>query len=710
MANYSVKKNVLQLVALMISHGVKRVILCPGSRDIPLVQTILSSGKFETWSITDERSAGFFALGLAQERNNREPVAVVVTSGSSLLNLHPAVSEAFYQQIPLLVISADRPKAWIGQMDGQTLPQEDVFRTLVRKSVSLVEIQSPEDEWYVNRMVNEALLELDHHGKGPVHINVPVSDPFFDFSVTELPHARVIRRYDLNSYRQLELQQRLYDDQNPLDVDLEQERLKQLESFNAFRCMTSAGCADHCHGDCCRTPAGSDASCSDCNNYGSMESWAQALAGYLAQSGSIMLVVGQSLDGLSCGTSHQLWTDLSSSMVVLAETITNVEYAHGICTQVDLFISELSVAAPLIAEDRANSPRSVSYARALTPPDLVITVGGHIISKNLRRFLRTHRPANHLHVSPDGSIADLFKCVTGVVEMDGDRFIKVLHRAVAILKERHPVDLKAIMEGAAEECKVNPVASCKSTVETLRRLMRNTRHTLPDLARSRALYASLARNLMSVMCTPGFDFSHMNALDRLMSCLPDNTTVHLANSSTVRYAQIFGNRGHQDRNITVLSNRGVNGIEGSLSTAIGYASASSRLNVIIIGDLSFFYDMNALWNEYVRSNVRILLLNNGGGEIFHALPGLSLDEAGKKYVTAQHHSQAKGWAESRGFKYISISSDDEVDAALDELIAPLDTTDKPVMVEFFTRATTDALTLGRNSVEARRRAYEALVK
>ena len=146
MGNFSNKKNVLQLVALMINHGVKKVVLCPGSRDIPIVQTILSSNKFEVYSITDERSAGFFAIGLAQENLNREPVAIVVTSGSALLNLHPAVSEAFYQQIPLLVISADRPKAWIGQMDGQTLPQAHVFKTLVKKSVSLVEVQSDEDE------------------------------------------------------------------------------------------------------------------------------------------------------------------------------------------------------------------------------------------------------------------------------------------------------------------------------------------------------------------------------------------------------------------------------------------------------------------------------------------------------------------------------------------------------------------------------------
>ena len=148
---------------------------------------------FTCYPVTDERSAGFFALGLALHGGS--PAAVCCTSGTALLNLHPAVAEAFYQQVPLVVISADRPGAWIGQMDGQTLPQPGVFGQLVKKSVNLPEITSDEDEWYCNRLINEALLELNHHGKGPVHINVPISEPFFLLPVNELPEVRVITRY-----------------------------------------------------------------------------------------------------------------------------------------------------------------------------------------------------------------------------------------------------------------------------------------------------------------------------------------------------------------------------------------------------------------------------------------------------------------------------------------------------------------------------------
>ena len=142
---YTDKKNILQLVALLEAHGVKKIVLCPGSRNIPLVHTLSTHSSFTCYPVTDERSAGFFAIGLAL--NGGGPAAVCCTSGTALLNLHPAVAEAFYQNVPLVVISADRPAAWIGQMDGQTLPQPGVFSNLVKKSVNLPEIYTDEDEW-----------------------------------------------------------------------------------------------------------------------------------------------------------------------------------------------------------------------------------------------------------------------------------------------------------------------------------------------------------------------------------------------------------------------------------------------------------------------------------------------------------------------------------------------------------------------------------
>ena len=190
---YSDKRHILQLVALLKAHQVKQIVVCPGGRNAPIVHTLAQIPEFTCYPITDERSAGFFALGLAQHGGS--PSAICCTSGSSLLNIYPAVAEAFYQQVPLIVISADRGAAWIGQMDGQTIPQKEVFQSLVKCSVSLPEIQTEEDAWFCNRLINEAILETSHHGKGPVHINVPISEPVYRFGTKELPDERVIMRY-----------------------------------------------------------------------------------------------------------------------------------------------------------------------------------------------------------------------------------------------------------------------------------------------------------------------------------------------------------------------------------------------------------------------------------------------------------------------------------------------------------------------------------
>ena len=111
---YSDKKNILQLAALLKAHGVRKIVLCPGSRNAAIVHTLANIEDFTCYSVTDERSAGFFAIGLSLQGGG--PAAVCCTSGSALLNLHPAVAEAFYQQVPLIVISADRPAAWMDRL------------------------------------------------------------------------------------------------------------------------------------------------------------------------------------------------------------------------------------------------------------------------------------------------------------------------------------------------------------------------------------------------------------------------------------------------------------------------------------------------------------------------------------------------------------------------------------------------------------------
>lgn len=536
---YTDKKNILQLAALLEAHGIRQIVLCPGSRDIPVVQTLASIPAFTCYPVTDERSAGFFALGLAL--NGNAPAAVCCTSGSALLNLHPAVAEAFYQQIPLLVISADRPGAWIGQMDGQTLPQPGVFGKLVKKSVDLPEIKDREDDWHCNRLINEALLELDHHGKGPVHINVPVSQPFFDFPVNKLPEVRVIRRYEGNEAIQV-----------------------FMERFHRYsRRMAVAGQ---------NTPA--------------------------------------------CSLTPSTACHIESHFVWMAENISNQSAPVKAIRRIE----------PLLASTDKDTLENMR-------PELLVTYGGHIISGRLKKFLRRYPPVEHWHIASDGQVADVFQSLTAIVEMNPLEFwerIAAQTTAEEKLSE-YPENWKALAQ--------------------------------PE---------------------PDFPFSEMGTVGKVMHRLPSSSVLHLANSSVVRYAQLFD----LPAGIEVFSNRGTNGIEGSLSTAVGYASASLKLNFVFIGDLSFFYDMNALWNPNYGSNLRIMLLNNSGGEIFHALPGLEVHPVTTRFVIASHQTSARAWAEDRGFLYLSARNEEELEAAVIRFTEE-ETSSQPLFLEVFTEKESD---------------------
>lgn len=535
---YSDKKNILQLVALLRAHEIRNVVLCPGSRNTPIIHTLANHPYFTCYSVTDERSAGFFALGLAL--SGGRPAAVCCTSGTALLNLHPAVAEAFYQQVPLVVISADRPASWIGQMDGQTLPQPNVFGPLVKSSVNLPEIHTSEEEWYCNRLVNEALLELNHHGKGPVHINVPISEPLFQFTAEDLPDVRVITRYQgLNVY------DRQYDD------------------------------------------------------------LITRLNGYTKR----MMVVGQM--NLIYLFERKICKLLYKHFAWLTEHTGNQTVPGIPVKNFDAIIYSLP-----------------EEEQAKLVPDLLITYGGHVVSKRLKQLLRKHPPKEHWHVAADGQVADTFCSLTTVIEMDPFEFLE----KIAYLLENKPCE-----------------------------------------------YPKRWEQLSKQMAEPDFAFSEMAAIGKVLKSLPTDVVLHLANSSTVRYAQLF----QIPDSVEVCCNRGTSGIEGSLSTALGYAWASDKLNFVLIGDLSFFYDMNALWCNHLRGNLRIMLLNNGGGEIFQSLPGLKMEARTHRFVTALHQTKAEGWAQERGFDYTAVHTMEELDAALSDFMQA-DQQGNPKFMEVFT--------------------------
>ena len=179
-----------RLAKLLEQHGVSRIIVSPGSRNAPLIQAVDSHGKFDISLVTDERQAGFVALGVAEIQNS--PVAIICTSGSAPLDYMPAVAEAYYSRVPLIVITADRPRAWIGQDDSQTIVQPGVMDKIVKKSYHIDTPHNDEDVWFAERQINDALLTAVAGAPGPVHINIAVGEPIGELEDIADEQTRVV--------------------------------------------------------------------------------------------------------------------------------------------------------------------------------------------------------------------------------------------------------------------------------------------------------------------------------------------------------------------------------------------------------------------------------------------------------------------------------------------------------------------------------------
>ena len=547
---YSDKKNILQLVALMLEYGIRHVVLSPGSRNAPLIHTFTSHADFKCYTVVDERSAGFFALGLSQRL--QQPVAVCCTSGTALLNYGPAIAEAFYQEVPLLVISADRPAAWIGQADGQTIPQNGIFDTIVKKSVQLPEISNKTEEWYCNRLINEALICLTQNGCTPVHINIPLSEPLYQFTEKELPAVRRIS----------------------LHIPNQQIGIKQFaERWNSHA--------------------------------------------------KRMIVVGQlppghGLDDIIASLAEQQHT------VVVAEQISNLRVPQAI-GNFDALISSFP-------EDEL-----VSFA-----PELVITLGGHITSKQLKLFLRTpFCLKEQWDIRVDGRVQDTFQSLTDVIPMLAEDFLVQLSEAIQSSSENDNFSQKWHQRSEQVATAINQYLK-----------------TIP--------------------------FSDMSVVRAFTTALPAHTTLHLSNSSPIRYAQFF----NIDPTIQLFSNRGTNGIDGVVSTAVGHAVENDQLTFLLVGDLSFFYDINGLWNRHVSPNLRILLINNGGGNMFHLINCPGKSTALENYIACQHSETTKERAIAFGLHYLSASGLEELHQHLPIFCDA--SLHKPMVLEVFTQTETNS--------------------
>lgn len=518
---------IFDIAALCFQKGIRQVVLCPGSRCAPLTLAFTRHPGVVTRTFSDERSAGFIGLGIAQQTGN--PVVLVCTSGSAAYNFAPAVAEAYFSNTPLVVFTADRPREWIAQHDGQTIYQSGIYGRHVKASFDLPQdYHHPDSTWAINRIINEAVNLSMTAPAGPVHINAPFREPLY-------PPAS--------------------------------EKTTFTEGL--------------------RVIAGPSAS------YGLSDEQRETIRKDLRSFSRILIVAGQGQPDPA------LWTAVreasrSLSAPVVADIISNAD-GHDIIRHSDLFLGQ----AP---DDLKKSLQ----------PDLLITFGGSLISKNLKLFLRRHPAARHWHIQEAGVPADTFKSLTDTFHCAPADFMTFVS---SIAGNHNGTDRYA---GIWHEQEARGVKGLSRFFEE--------------------------RELSEL-------YTVRQALDKL----PDSSELHLANSMSVRYANFVGLPSGK-RSVAVHANRGTSGIDGSTSAAVGHSLVSDRLNLLITGDVAFFYDRNAFWHNYPLPNLRVLLLNNHGGLIFNIIDGPSTQPEAAEYFITRQALNARNLCAEFGFEHLRADS------------------------------------------------------
>lgn len=529
------------LVQLCLDKGIDHIVISPGSRNAPLTIGFAEHSDFKCFSIVDERCAAFFALGIAQQL--KKPVALVCTSGSALLNYYPAVAEAFYSDIPLVIISADRPSDFIDIGDGQTIRQENVFENHILFSANCKE---GEDFQIFNETEINVALNTAFELQGPVHINVPFSEPLYKTTEQQLVYP-----------------------QNVLPREASHAVKEDLSGF--------------------------------------IEQW--------NISKKKMILVGVfAPNSVESQFVEQLAQD--PSVLVLTETTSNLHHPN--------FISAIDQLIAPLNEEEFEKLR----------PEILLTFGGMIVSKKIKSFLRDFPPQHHWHVDPKKAYDTFFVLDHHFKYRVNDFFNAFLPR-----------------------------------IELQNSIYREKWLRVKDdrLQKHREYQKEIPYSDFMVFCN-------------IFAALPENVQLQLSNSATIRYAQLFG----IPEGAEVFCNRGTSGIDGSTSTAIGAAYASTLPTLFLTGDLSFFYDSNALWNNYIPKNFKIVVINNGGGGIFRILPGNKDTELFDKYFETKHNLSAKQLSEMYGFKYLKISGKNDLAEKISHFF---ESNNGPALLEIFTPST-----------------------
>ncbi|WP_044398199.1 2-succinyl-5-enolpyruvyl-6-hydroxy-3-cyclohexene-1-carboxylic-acid synthase [Lacinutrix sp. Hel_I_90] len=540
------------VIQLCKAKNIQHIVLSPGSRNAPLTIGFTHDSFFNCYSIVDERCAAFFALGTAQQL--QEPVAVVCTSGSALLNYYPAVAEAYYSNISLVVLSADRPKHLVGIGDGQTINQEHVYKNHILYSANLKEDLSV-DNWTEDegsemektiQQTNEAqinkALNISSSQKGPVHINIPLNEPLYE-------------RVDALSV-------------NPKVIPLATEETPEID-------------------------------------------YAHLAKDWNASKRKLVLVGVNEPNRVEQKYLDRLAHD--ESVLVMTEATSNIHHKRFI-PSIDKLIGALNA----------------SEFKALKP-DIVLTFGGLIVSKKIKKFLREYPPMQHWHVGTHTANDTFFK-LNKVFKMPLNTFFSAFLPKTESVKSDY------------------------------------TNFWLNEMASRREKH----EKYMAMI-----PFSDFKAFDVLLNSMPNDVQCQVGNSSAIRYVQLF------DLNpmVQVFCNRGTSGIDGSTSTAIGAALASKKQTVCVTGDLSFFYDSNALWNNHIPKDFRIIVVNNNGGGIFRILPGHKNTENFDTYFETTHHLKAQKLCELYDFEYSSATNENELKSAFSDFYH---TSSRPKLLEIFT--------------------------
>ncbi len=522
------------------------IVISPGSRNAPLAIGFASNKKFDCYSVVDERSAGFFALGMSQQ--TQKPVVLVCTSGSALLNYYPAIAEAYYSDIPLIIISADRPGYKIDIGDGQTIQQKNVFGNHVVDFKNLVQdvnhntdsvLESNTQSLIPNSLNTAGLLKLQKNIQNsneknitdlfakaldfskPVHLNVPLEEPLSDF--LSQPSIEVKRKIK-------------YPVKNN---DLAVFESPLIKGYNKI--MILLGCADK-----------------------------EVL-------------------------SQNVVDELSSleNIAVLKETTSNINNA-SFFGKIDQLIAPIEL-----------SENSSDLFNKLKP-ELLITIGGMVISKKIKTMLRAYGPTAHIHLGHN--------------------------------------DAKDTFYSGVEHFKINPDLFFKTCLKKLA-FNYNYNKLWNDLSKKRELaHKKYIKN------SP---FSDLKVFSQLESKIPLNYNIQVSNSSTIRYMQLFD----FDKFSKVNCNRGTSGIDGSTSTAVGASVKSIIPTLLITGDLSFFYDANGLWSSHIKPDFRIIVVNNKGGGIFKILPGYKNNLISAEFIETRHELTTKHLAKMHGFCYLKANSE-----------------------------------------------------